>query len=396
MTYMKSASSQYRVPVTILSGFLGAGKTTVLNYILNNRSNMKVAVIVNDMSEINIDAAVLERNTTLNRGTDQLIEMSNGCICCTLRADLLEQIDLICSSGSYDYILIESTGISEPMPVAETFAFLNQDGFSLSEIARLDNMITVVNGESFINNLSSRDIFEKEIELETKPLSDLLVDQVEYANVILISHVDCIKDNDLQELLAVLKNLNPSAELIPIKDGEVDLKKVLHTSNFDLPSLANAPGWMKAMSLDSHIESESESYGISSYAYKRRLPFHPKKLANFLHTTWDNGVLLRCKGYFWSAENYLEIGMLVQTGGKMFSEYVGRWWKFIEQKDWPLDIYRRKSILEKWDDMTGDCRQEIVFIGKNIDFKKLEEDLDDCLLTLDEIQQGPNFWASLG
>ena len=395
---MTDGAQASRLPVTVLSGVLGAGKTTLLNHILRNREGLRVAVIVNDMSEVNIDAEEVQRDVALHRGRDELIEMSNGCICCTLRADLLEQISMLARQQRFDYLLIESTGISEPMPVAETFAFLDADGFSLSELARLDTLVTVVDGSRFQELLESPDTVDRDDATPDAPkrhLADLLIEQVEYANVILVNKLDLIDAAQYQAVQAILTGLNPTARIMPMAHGNIPSACLLGTHLFDLPSLAASPGWMRKMEAADAPASESDTYGVTSWVYRERAPFHPQRLLAFLQQPWSNGRLLRSKGYFWLASRHLETGLLVQSGKRFQWDYVGRWWNFIEPSQWPRDEYRLQGIRAKWDSVVGDCRQELVFIGQGLDTDALQRELDHCLLSAQEIAAGPLAWQAL-
>ena len=386
-----------RLPVTVLSGFLGAGKTTVLSHILNNREEKKVAIIVNDMSEINIDSAIVQNEVSLNRSEERLVEMSNGCICCTLREDLLEEVTQLALENRFDYLMIESTGISEPLPVAETFTFADENGVSLSDVAILDTMVTVVDAVNFL-----KDYDEAKYLLETgeslgeedeRTGADLLVDQVEFADVILISKTDLASTFDVERLTAILQTLNTRAKVIPISAGNIDLDQVLNTGLFDFEQAQQAPGWLKEMRGD-HLP-ETEEYGIASFTYQARRPFHPQKFYNFLHETEKFGKLLRSKGYFWLGSRPEYAGQWSQAGGIAHYGFAGMFWKALPKKNWPTDKEYLASIEKQWVEPFGDMRQELVFIGQELNQSDMIEALDACLLGEEEVLRGKAYWATL-
>ncbi|HBY41872.1 MAG TPA: 4-hydroxytetrahydrobiopterin dehydratase [Alteromonas sp.] len=386
-----------RLPVTVLSGFLGAGKTTVLSHILNNREGLRVAVIVNDMSEINIDAAVLKNEVSLNRSEEKLVEMSNGCICCTLREDLLIEVRALASSGKFDYLVIESTGISEPLPVAETFTFEDEDGVTLADVAQLDTMVTVVDAVNFAKDFEEakylQETGESLGEEDERSVADLLIDQIEFADVLLLSKTDLINQQQAEQLTAILRTLNTRARIVPIANGNVNVKDVLGTHLFDFEQAQLAPGWLKEMR--GEHTPETEEYGISSSTYTARRPFYPQRFYDFLHNSEGYGKLLRSKGYFWLASRPFYAGQWSQAGGIARYGYGGLFWKAVDPKDWPEDEEYRKSIMEQWQEPFGDMRQELVFIGQNLDESAVTKALDECLLDDDMLLQGREVWQML-
>ncbi|MCG7655111.1 zinc metallochaperone GTPase ZigA [Alteromonas sp. Cnat2-8] len=390
-------SIQTQLPVTVLSGFLGAGKTTVLNYILNNRDGLRVAVIVNDMSEINIDAATVKNEISFNRAEEKLVEMSNGCICCTLREDLLEEIERLAHEGKYDYLVIESTGISEPLPVAETFTFADEDGKSLSEISRLDSMVTVVDALNFLKDYDEakflNEVGESLGEEDERSVADLLVEQVEFADILLISKTDLVSEQELARLKSILQTLNTEAIQIPIEHGKVPLNKVLNTGRFSFERAQQSPGWLKEMRGE-HVP-ETEEFGISSFSYEARRPFDPQKFYDFIHSKDIAGKLIRSKGFFWLATRPQLAGSWSQAGGMARYGAAGLFWKAVPKEQWPEDPEYLKAIEEQWMEPFGDMRQELVFIGQGLNKNDIIERLDRCLLTDEQLIQGHHVWAEM-
>lgn len=386
------------LPVTVLSGFLGAGKTTVLNHVLGNREGLKVAVIVNDMSEINVDAHRVAEVASLSRTDERLVEMSNGCICCTLREDLLLEVAELAREGKFDYLLIESTGISEPMPVAETFTFVDESGESLSNSASLDTMVTVVDARSFLDDYQSvEELRDRGIGIDdedNRDIARLLVDQIEFANVILLNKTDLVSEAEAGQMLAVLRKLNPEAVVIPIQHGQVPLREILNTGRFQLDWAEAAEDWQSVPR--GSESSETEEYGISSFVYRARRPFHPQRFWDFWMSGDHAPDILRSKGYFWLATRNSISGFWSQAGQVLAAEPGGLWWAETPKSEWPQDDPELLIELESvWDEIWGDRRQELVIIGQNLNHEAVKSSLDSCLLSDAEMKSGPASWQNL-
>jgi G3E family GTPase len=385
-----------RLPVTVLSGFLGAGKTSVLKNILANREGLRVALIVNDMAEANIDAALVGHGAAaVSRLGEKIVELSNGCICCTLREDLLVEVARLAREGRFDYLVIESTGIAEPLPVAETFTFAGEDGVSLGDVARLDTMVTVVDGFNFFNDYASDDLLQDRGQAagpeDDRTLAQLLAEQIEFADVIILNKTDLLTENRREIVTRLVRTLNPDARFLLAEHGRVSVKELLDTRRFSFDAAAKSPLWLRTLRGEEH--PETDEYGIRSFVYRARRPFHPERF--YAWTVTPPPGVVRSKGFFWLATRPDHVGEWSHAGGICRVDTAGEWWAATPKADWPATPEARAVVAKHWEEPHGDRRQELVFIGTaEMDEPALRASLDACLLTDAEYARGPRRWSA--